>query len=34
MGGFGVALDALGGKCIFTSELEGNTFVLCFGIER
>ena len=24
MGGFGVALDALGGKCIFMSELEGN----------
>lgn len=23
MGGFGVALDLLGGKCIFASEIEG-----------
>jgi len=26
MGGFGVALDALGGRCIFCSELEGKAF--------
>lgn len=28
MGGFGLALDALGGKCIFMSELEGKFFFL------
>lgn len=31
MGGFGIALDALGGKCIFMSELEG-TVTFCFDI--
>ena len=30
MGGFGVALDALGGKCIFMSELEGTVIICCF----
>ena len=33
MGGFGVALDALGGKCVFMSELEGN-FSSCEQVER
>lgn len=28
MGGFGVALDALGGRCIFMSELEGKVMQL------
>ena len=34
MGGFGVALDALGGRCIFMSELEGKYFRNAVALEK